>query len=129
MWRWRQVVAKLRNFFLHSSAEGELSRELYAQIALKEERWTQRGIDAGDARLTDRCLTDASMWMRRGTCFVRMLAALSELKYALLVVVVAPGSNIIALLPLALGLGANAEILRVPPVVLLRPRTHLDPLR
>jgi predicted permease len=121
----RRFILRLVNVFRSERAEDELARETAAHLALVEEDLRRRGIALDEARVAARRAFGGVEQMkdrhRDARSFVWLDDARRDVQYAARSLRRTPGFAAVAILTLALGIGANVTIFTLLDAVVLKP--------
>ncbi len=129
----RRIFSKFYLLFANSKVEADLAREIGAHLGLLEEEYRRQGMTPEDARRAARLayggVEQATQLHRDARAFQGLGQIVQDTRHTFRQLGKSPGFTAMAILILALGIGATTAIFSIVEGVLLRPLPFPDPDR
>ena len=126
-----RLAARFAAMFRHSAEDGELDQEMDAHRSLLIDEYVRRGMSEDEARRAAHLTFGNATQLREAHREVRgaplLEEAIRDLRYALRGCRRQPAFTAVAVLTLAIGIGANAAVFSIVHGVLMRPLAYPDP--
>jgi putative ABC transport system permease protein len=133
MWRIRRFVRRLVNAVRPAAADPELAREIASHLALLEDEYRRRGLSPEAARRAARVafggVERVKEVQRDARSFPVVDDTRRDVQYAVRTLRRTPVFTAVAVLTIALAIGANSAVFTVLYAVLLRPLPYPEPAR